>query len=334
MRRLQHRRARPAPPFPLVRSLLLLLFLVGCVDAGNVASAAPFAVDSRPVPLDTADAQRTRVGALVWRGGIQISSTDPRFGGLSGLRVSADGRRFVAVADIGSWMTGALRYDERGFLVGIADVSLEPLRDAAGRPLSSKYKGDAESLTEAVDGGYLVGFEGQHRLVHYPRVGGAGQPITPPSDLHEAPSNGGVETMTTLADGRLLVITETWDVDGGTRGWLGPAPWKPLVWPTSEAFRPTDAATLPNGDVLVLERRFPFLAARIRRVAAAQLRPGVTLQPTEIARFEGSLTYDNMEGIAVRRGPSGETLLYLVSDDNQNFLQRTLLLMFALAPLP
>jgi hypothetical protein len=37
---------------------------------------------------------------------------------------------------------------------------------------------------------------------------------------------------------------------------------------------------------------------------------------------------DNMEGLAVRRGPKGETLLYILSDDNYSPLQRTLLLMF------
>lgn len=45
-----------------------------------------------------------------------------------------------------------------------------------------------------------------------------------------------------------------------------------------------------------------------------------------------------MEGIAVRRGPAGEVLITLVSDDNGNPLQRTLLLQFAwserLPPLP
>ena len=35
-----------------------------------------------------------------------------------------------------------------------------------------------------------------------------------------------------------------------------------------------------------------------------------------------------MEGIAVRRGAHGETLLYIISDDNYNALQRTVLMMF------
>ena len=39
---------------------------------------------------------------------------------------------------------------------------------------------------------------------------------------------------------------------------------------------------------------------------------------------------DNMEGLAVRRGPKGETLLYMISDNNFSMLQRTLLLMFEL----
>jgi hypothetical protein len=38
-----------------------------------------------------------------------------------------------------------------------------------------------------------------------------------------------------------------------------------------------------------------------------------------------------MEGVSARRGPNGETLVYVVSDDNFNApLQRTLLMMFEL----
>jgi Uncharacterized protein conserved in bacteria len=297
----------------------------------GVSRADPIAVDSRPVPLDAAQPERTEVGSLVYRGGLALSSKDPRFGGLSGLLVSADGKRFVAISDVGFWMTGALRRDSHGNLAGIADVALQPLLDAAGRPFRSKYHADAESLTAAPGGGFLVGFEGKHRIVRYRRVGGPGATIAGPADLARAPSNGGLETLTTLADGRVLAITETDEVDGGVRGWIGPAPWRAFVWPSDEGFRPTDAATLPDGDVLVLERRFPFLAARIRRVDAARLGTA-TLAPKEIARFEGSLTFDNMEAIDARRGPGGETLVYLLSDDNQSFLQRTLLLMFELQP--
>ncbi len=48
--------------------------------------------------------------------------------------------------------------------------------------------------------------------------------------------------------------------------------------------------------------------------------------------FEADWTnaLDNMEGLAVHRGPQGETLLTIVSDDNYSILQRTLLLEFEL----
>ena len=39
---------------------------------------------------------------------------------------------------------------------------------------------------------------------------------------------------------------------------------------------------------------------------------------------------DNMEGLALRRGQNGETLLYMLSDNNYSGRQRTLLLMFEL----
>jgi hypothetical protein len=108
-----------------------------------------------------------------------------------------------------------------------------------------------------------------------------------------------------------------------------------------EPFRPTSATVLPDGDVLVLERRFPPLAARVMRLARAELEAkSGPLRPREIARLEPPLTVDNMEGIDARRDETGRTLVYLVSDDNNcakvpggprgTGLQRTLLMQFAL----
>jgi hypothetical protein len=92
----------------------------------------------------------------------------------------------------------------------------------------------------------------------------------------------------------------------------------------------------------VLERRFPPLAARVTRIPAAQLDGQGAFAPVELARLEPPLSVDNFEGIDARRDPSGRTLVYLLSDDNNCAktaagrggpgMQRTLLLMFALAP--
>ncbi len=73
------------------------------------------------------------------------------------------------------------------------------------------------------------------------------------------------------------------------------------------------------------------MAVRLRRIAAQTIVPGARLDGAAIAVLRPPLTVDNLEGVAARRGAAGETLLYLVSDDNFRTTQRTLLLLFALA---
>ena len=50
----------------------------------------------------------------------------------------------------------------------------------------------------------------------------------------------------------------------------------------------------------------------------------------ELARFGGSLTVDNFEGLAVRGDDLGRLLVYMISDDNFSSFQRTLLMQFLL----
>jgi hypothetical protein len=96
----------------------------------------------------------------------------------------------------------------------------------------------------------------------------------------------------------------------------------------------TDAALLPGGDVLLLERRFSWssgLAVRMRRIALAEIKPGATVDGPVLLDADLGYEIDNMEGLSVHRIPDGEIVLTLISDDNFSALQRTLLLQFTLA---
>lgn len=107
-------------------------------------------VQATPVGLSTSGAAVDRVGALVFKGGLVLTSSDKRFGGLSGLQVSADGRRLRAVSDEGSWLEARLEYDERGFLTGLSEAELKP-------PLTmDNFEGLA--LRQGQDGETLVYF--------------------------------------------------------------------------------------------------------------------------------------------------------------------------------
>ena len=55
-----------------------------------VAWAEAVRVDAHPVALNADDASQTIAGQLDYRGGLALSSPDPRFGGFSALGVSAD----------------------------------------------------------------------------------------------------------------------------------------------------------------------------------------------------------------------------------------------------
>jgi hypothetical protein len=82
----------------------------------------------------------------------------------------------------------------------------------------------------------------------------------------------------------------------------------------------------------VLDRAFslPFqFANRISIVPARQLRPGHVAHGRLIAELAAPLIHDNFEGVAVTR-EGADTILWLVSDDNQFMLQRSLLLKFRL----
>lgn len=293
------------------------------------------AVEATQVLLNPADPSQSAVGPLVWRGGLALRSGDKRFGGFSDLAVSPDGRSLAAVSDEGQFLTARPTYDGRGFLAGVEDAVLHPMRDTRGRPLEGKKQQDAESLVRMDDGSFIVGFERWHRLWRYPQgADGPAETVTPPKDLDRAPSNGGIETLVRLPGDRLLALTEEKIRKGILEGWLRRGRrWADIGYRVEGDLRPSGGCRLPSGEVMVLERSYApatGVVARLRRLPADSIAPGAVLDGTPIATLGRPLTVDNFEGLSCRAGQKGETLLYLVSDDNFSADQRTLLLMFAL----
>lgn len=302
------------------------------------AVADPLALHARSVPLDPNHPSRTLIGGLEYRGGLVLRAGDSRFGGLSGLEVSVDGARMTAVSDRGYWIEASLDYDADGRLAGVADGAIHALRDETGRPLAQPWN-DAEEIAPFGDGRRLVAFEHIHRIWIYgddPATARARALWSPPG-LAQVPANGGVEALARLADGAFLAVTEkSYLAEGVLRGWLISADFaaqRPLAYAVAADFHPTAFATLPNGDVLALERRFTLVSgpgARLLRIPRATIVAGAVLEGRLVASLAAPLTVDNMEGLALRRDANGGVLVYLVSDDNYSTIQRTLLMMFRL----
>jgi hypothetical protein len=315
-----------------------LVLLVACLSvAAPAATAAPIAIVARRIGLHSEYPGETRIGRLEFLGGLALASPDRRFGGYSGLEVRGD--RLIAVSDLGHWLTARLEHDRSGRLIGLAEGDIAPLLDPAGRPLKAKRESDAESLRIAGDLA-LVTFERDHRLWWYrgwPPVSAPAAPVANPPGLDLLPENGGIEAAAILPHFRLLLISEGGRrPDGDLRTWYGDREgWYEIAYATSGQFVPTDAAALRNGDVFVLERRYRPLdgvAARLVRIAAEKIRPGARLEGEEVAEIAPPLNVDNMEGLALHEAEDGGVTLYLMSDDNRNPLQRTLLMQFRLRP--
>ena len=319
----------------LIASLALLVI---ALPAATPAGAGAIVVEATPIPLHPGDAKVTQAGTLRFRGALWLKSSDRHFGGFSALGLSADGTRMVAISDEGRRLAANLVYDKSGDLKGLTATELDTLSDLDGRPLSQKVDADAETMSPGVDGEIIVAFERNHRLWRYLPGEVVPRPLKSPHELAALPANNGIEALTLLADGRLLAISEGGGKNTTAIGWVSDTEgWSVLTYALRDGFRATGAATLPNGDVLVLERRYTLrsgVAARVRRVAANAIEPGAALEGALVAELRPPVNVDNMEGIEAIRptagANAGRTLVFLISDDNFNPLQRTLLMMFEL----
>jgi hypothetical protein len=145
--------------------------------------------------------------------------------------------------------------------------------------------------------------------------------------------------MARLRDGRFLIFSEGRDNDdpfspvvlfAGDPAQPGTAAVA-LSYRRQPGFRVTDVATLPDGRLLILNRRFSLLdgaSARLVIAESAGLNAGATIAGREIAELRAPLAVDNMEALSVVR-EGGRTIVRIASDDNFMGAQRTLLLEFA-----
>lgn len=309
------------------------------------APEAPARIEIRSKPIEhfePRDPARKRFGALEFRGGLELSSSNKEFGGLSAIRVTPDGTNFIAVTDKAHWVRGRIVY--RGEApTGITNAEIAPMLGPDGRTLTSRGWFDTEALADD-DGTLYVGIERVHQIVKfdYAKSGllARAQVVPRPAGFAKLPANRGIECLAAgpkqspLA-GTLIAISErAFDDDKNIKGFLigGKTPGEFSVKRIGE-FDIVDCALLPDGGFLVLERFFSWrqgVAIRLRRISLAAIVPGAVLDGPVLMEADLGYEIDNMEGLAVHRAANGDIVLTLVSDDNFSVIQRTILLQFTL----
>ena len=320
-------------------TLASLALLTACATAhlrpipphGPVPASAQISIQSAPVPLNPADPGRQAVGDFRYLGGLALTSTDTsRLHGLSDLVVSPEGT-IIAPTDDGDILRAKLLFGPDGRLSGLGEATLKPLLGASGEPLQGKGEGDAEGLSLLANGDLLVGFERDHRIWRYPAATGA-RPVAVPMPTLAMQSNDGMEG---LAAAPSLYSDGYWiGVEPGSiwfcRLQLSCRPVEGLPVPPV-GYRLSALTTGPAGELVILHHSFiPSIGSRIILTVVSKPMG----EKTVIGRLAmgPSTTVDNFEGVAVVPRADGSWRLYLLSDDNFNDRQRTILLAFDWTP--
>lgn len=328
----------------------------------------PVAIDltAKHVPLQAMNAKRKMIGDLTFVDGFHLTSSDKRFGGLSGIDVLEDGN-LLAVSDDGNFVWIDLA--ENGVTPTAARIAV--MRDAAGKAMGSKAERDAEGLAYA-DGLALVSYEGDHRVLAFDLAacGGAarGAPVTFGAfggRLQAAFDRAGLKVGGN-SGAEALALAPDWFLFTGLESQAGGA--SPLAARALEALPEFDLSigkgmppvvgmdVVADGDqvrVFSLHRATNAMASnvisiietvftrefdqsnlpahRISEIAGRSHDRFREASSRVLAQMNLFVTIDNFEGIAARELPDGRVRLYVIADDNFSAKQRTLLMVYDVA---
>ncbi len=315
---------------------LLLIFMLAALAVGGVRRVYENRsqdIALTPLLFDESNPSRKSVGPLTFLGAWELRSDNGDFGGISALVALKDGR-FIGVSDAGALIGFGLTNDDT-----IDRPFIAVLPGAYGKRVTYEDR-DTEGIAyDPVSGKVWVSYEVRHAIRRFPtslsRIDGAVRPAI----MRNWIANKGTEALIRLNDGRFLAFAE-----GGADDGVYPAvhfsgdpvepgtTYYPFRYRPSDGYRITDGAQLPDGRLLLLERRVGFpqgFTAKLLILDPAKIMRDATVSGEVIATLAPPLLVDNMEGLTITQD-QGRTIVWLISDNNFNAIQRTLLMKFAL----
>ena len=334
-----------------MRSILKHLLLAGlAIYSAASPGQGPFpSLEAKPVALCDAPQPCERVGRIRVLGMLELPSRTVnhlRFAELSGLAWDDDEGVLYALSDKGK-LFGLRPAFRKGRLTDVALVSVATLFDPATHKPVRWRRSDSEGL-EILNGhnGHrgdtelLISFEREPRIARYRLDGRFVADVPLPAILRDVKRyHGGNKMLESVCmhprEGILTAPEEPLDGENGaTRLYrMDGASWR---FPPSRGGI-SALECLPGGDVLVLERDYQALSLRtiitLRRLhLPGGTAPDSTLTAETLAVLDTAqgLHIDNFEGLARHRG----NRFFMVSDNNDVFLQRTLLLYFEMTDAP
>lgn len=317
---------------------------LGLVLLSNQGVAADkLSVRAVPIDFSTIHPSQKKYDQLYWRGGLVLKSDYKQFGGFSAIELSNDGNKLLAVSDRGYWLKADIIY-KNGRMDKIENAQMAPLLNAKGKKFKY-WEIDSEGLTKRNNSlnDVVVSVERNQAILRYKLGNSLNASAKEWGALKDAASirrNRGLESITSLPKshkyrGWMLTIAERkLDAAGNHSAWLVNGKKNHAFFiKRYDDFDITDTAYLPNGDIVILERAISVFAGprmQIRQICGRDIKPGAVVDGKKLLAANWVLAVDNMEGIAVHKASNGETILTVISDNNFHFIQRNLMLQFAL----
>lgn len=294
------------------------------------AQADTLKIHAQAIKTDSATARG--IAPLEVRAAFELNSNHKDFGGISGMRFGANNRIYM-ISDAGQFISADIGLDKNGVFQNIENAFISPLPDPEGKPLPSKRLADSEALSWAGDkSDMLVSFEFRHRVWRYQLIDG--QLINPVAlniapHLAQLPSNGGIEAIVQLSDDSLLLFSEEAGNAEFRQAWrLEKGQMRPFTYKYPAPYVPTDAVNLNDEWVLILNRHFTPLSgvsAILTGIKAEDTVLGRSVESHRLAKLAPPFPVDNFEALDVIEKEEGWDI-FILSDDNFNPVQKTLLL--------
>lgn len=318
--------------------------LLAClVSSAALAMPVETFVNSRTIENFKIASTQSQFGAFKFVGGLELTSGNADFGAISAFRFMENGGALLSVSDNGFWISGTINRDTQGKPTSFDTVSIAAMGDRVGNAVEKKWLTDAEGLL--VDGDKVsVSFERDHRIatgqlnLETFEFASSDEPLPVPGK--EIRSNRGFETLakspidSALLGARVAVTEKSLNKTGNIYAGIMDGEGKGVFFIARQGdYDITDGDFLPNGDLLLLERKFSMaagVAMRIRKIAGDSIKKGATLNGPVLLEADMAYQIDNMEGLDIWQRGDGITMVSLMSDDNHSILQRNLYLEFEL----
>ncbi len=273
-------------------------------------------------------ARSRNLQGLTLTGAWQLRSKESNFGGLSGLATMRSGS-LLSVSDTGAFVWIGID-PETGAPDGIGSIAF--MRGADGNLFPTKFDADAEGL-DIRDGLALVSFERDNRVEAFDleSCGAAarGAPVMrfkEVIDNKKIPENKGPEALALDAD-TMFAGFEFRKPKGTPAGRVLTDGSLDMVRYSGkpDAFLQTGLDI--EGDLTASTYRAFDLIRGARVILEVTDRDGKVVAR---ANINSPLPSDNFEGVAFATSPEGKRRIWVISDNNFNSSQRTLLLAFDL----